>query len=118
VAFSQSGIAIAPEIAAIHEEHREAVMGYLLENLGISESTPFLRAALRAWMYMVMGVCLELIANRALKHEDLRELLISAYRALLERTLQSEPKSARLVNAMFKRTRHHDVKLPGRRSEA
>jgi AcrR family transcriptional regulator len=115
VAFCRSGIAIAPELADILEEHREAVMRYLLENLGItSKSPPLLRTALRAWMVMVEGVCLEWIAHPELKHEDLRELLISGYRALLERTLEAEPKSARLANAMVRRTRHREVKLPER----
>jgi len=100
VAFCGSGAAISPEVPRILEEHREAVMHYLLENLGISKAPPLLRAALRAWMFMVEGVCLEWIANPSRKQEDLRELLISGYRSLLQRTLELEPKSAHLINAM------------------
>jgi AcrR family transcriptional regulator len=114
VAFCRSGIAIAPEVYGILEDHREQVMGYLLENLGISDSPPLLRMALRAWMVMVQGVCLESIAHPELKHEDLRELLIAGYRALLERTLEVDPRSARLASTMVRRTRQRDVKLPSR----
>ena len=118
VAFCRSGIAIAPEVYGILEEHREAVMGYLLENLGVSKSPPLLRTALRAWMVMVEGVCLEWIASPDLKQEDLRELLIAGYRALLQRTLEAEPRSARLVTGMVRRTHHREVKLPARRERA
>jgi len=112
VAFCRSGGAIAPEVYGVLEEHRAAVMRHLLENLGLSESPPLLRTALRAWMVMVEGVCLEWIASPDLRHEDLRDLLLAGFRALLERTLQAEPRSARLANIMVRRTRHRDVKLP------
>jgi AcrR family transcriptional regulator len=106
VAFCRSGVAVASEVFGILEEHREAVMRYLLENLGVSESPPLLRTALRAWMVMVEGVCLEWIACPDLSQKDLRELLIAGYRALLERTLRAEPKLGRLVTAMVRRTGH------------
>jgi AcrR family transcriptional regulator len=114
VAFCRSGIAISQEVHTILEEHREAVMRYLLEGLGVSaDAPPLLRTALRAWMEMVEGICLEWIAAPALKRDDLRELLITGYRALLQRTIEAEPRSARLVNAMVRRTDHRDhVKLP------
>jgi len=112
VAFCGSGVAISPTVPRILEEHRNAVMHYLVENLGISKAPPLLRTALRSWMFMVEGVCLDWIANPSLKQEDLRELLISGYRALLHRTLDLEPKSARLVNAMVKQTHRHQAKAP------
>ena len=108
VAFCGSGAAISPEVPRILEEHRGAVMNYLLENLGISKAPPLMRAALRAWMFMVEGACLEWIANPSLKQEDLRELLISGYRALLQRTLELEPKSAHLINAMVKQAQSQE----------
>jgi AcrR family transcriptional regulator len=111
VAFCGSGAAISPEVPRILEEHREAVMQYLLENLGISKAAPLLRAGLRAWMFMVEGVCLEWIANPSLKQDDLRELLIAGYRALLQRTLELEPKSAEMVTAMVKQSQQHETKV-------
>jgi AcrR family transcriptional regulator len=118
VAFCRSGTAIAPEVYGILEDHREVVLGYLLENLGIHESPPLLRTALRAWMVMVEGVCLEWIAYPDLRLEDLRELLIAGYRALLQRTLEADPRSARLASSMVRRTHHREVKLPARRGRA
>jgi AcrR family transcriptional regulator len=116
VAFCGSGAAISPEVPRILEEHREAMMHYLLENLGVPKASPLLRAGLRAWMFMVEGVCLEWIANPSLKQEQLRELLISGYRALLQRTLELEPKSADMVNAMVKQTHQHETKIAAGRS--
>jgi AcrR family transcriptional regulator len=114
VAFCRSGVAIAPEVYGVLEEHRGAVMRHLLDNLGISEAPPLLRTALRAWMVMVEGVCLEWIASPDLQHEDLRDLLIAGFRAVLERTLLAEPRSARLANIMVRRTHPREVKLPPR----
>jgi AcrR family transcriptional regulator len=114
VAFCRSGIAIAPEVYGVLEDHRGAVMRHLLENLGMSEAPPLLRVALRAWMVMVEGVCLEWIASPELQYEDLRNLLIAGFRALLERTLIAEPRSARLANIMVRRTQQRDAKGPTR----
>lgn len=111
VAFCGSGAAISPEVPRILEEHREAVMNYLLENLGISKAPALLRAGLRAWMFTVEGVCLEWIANPSLKQENLRELLIAGYRALLQRTLELDPKSAEVVKAMVRKSQQHETKI-------
>lgn len=111
VAFCGSGAAISPEVPRILEEHREAVTRYLLENLGIPKASPLLRAGLRAWMFMVEGVCLEWIAHPSLKRENLRDLLIAGYRALLQRTLELEPKSAEMVRAMVRQTHQHENKI-------
>jgi hypothetical protein len=115
VAFCRSGIAIAPEVYEVLEEHRGAVMHHLLENLGMAEAPPLLRTALRAWMVTVEAICLEWIASPDLRHEELRDLLLAVFRALLDRTLRAEPLSAHLVNVMVRRTRQRDVKLPPRR---
>lgn len=108
--FCRSGSAISPDVNAILEEHREAVLAHLLENLGIAAAPPLLRGALRAWMFMVEGVCLEAIASPQLKRSDLCELLLSGFGTLLQRTLELEPRSARLVSAMVSRTRLREPK--------
>lgn len=114
VVVTCSGTGVEPEVEAILEEHRDAVMGYLLENLGISKAPPLLTLALRAWMVLVDGVCLNWITSPSLERDDVRELLIAAFRALLECTVRLEPTSGHLVDAVVPRTTQaRRVPMPG-----
>jgi AcrR family transcriptional regulator len=84
---------IAPEVEAILEEHRNVVMHWFLKNLGISRPRPTLRSALRAWIAMVEGASLDWIARREVERDDLRELLVSAYIAILAKAIELDPKA-------------------------
>ena len=99
-AIYTSGAAIAREANDILEEHREVVLGYFLRDFGISKPRPILRAALRAWMAMVEGACLDWIAHPELEHDALRELLIAGYAAMLERTIALDPPTARILQRL------------------
>jgi hypothetical protein len=61
-----------------------------------------LRAALRAWMAMVEGASLDWIAHPELDRNDLRELLIAGYAAMLERTMSLDPRTARVLERLAK----------------
>jgi AcrR family transcriptional regulator len=88
----RGGTNIAREVESVLEEHRAVVMSWFLENLGLSrgiaEPGPALRTALRAWIAMVEGASLNWIAHRELSREDLTELLMTSYIALLNRALE------------------------------
>jgi AcrR family transcriptional regulator len=92
-AVYRSGVAIAPEVSEILEEHRAVVIGAFLRALGVSRPRPMLRAALRAWVSMVEGASLEWIANPRIAREDLRELLVAGYASLLAKALELDPKA-------------------------
>ena len=93
-AVYRSGVAIAPEVSEILEEHRDVIIGVFLRALGVSRPRPILRAALRAWVSMVEGASLEWIANPRISREDLRELLVAGYACLLAKALELDPKAA------------------------
>jgi AcrR family transcriptional regulator len=93
-AVYRSGVAIAPEVREILEEHRDVIIRYFLKALAVSRPRPVLRAALRAWIAMVEGASLEWIANPTVTREDLRELLVAGYVALLTKTIELDPKAA------------------------
>jgi AcrR family transcriptional regulator len=93
-AVYRSGVAIAPEVREILEEHRDVIIRYILRALGVLQPHPVLRAALRAWVAMVEGASLEWIANPTITREDLRELLVAGYVALLTKTIELDPKAA------------------------
>jgi AcrR family transcriptional regulator len=93
-AIYRGSMAVAPEISAILEEHRDVVMQYFLENFGISRPRPLLRSALRAWISMVEGASLDWIAHPTLDRDQLRELLLAGYVATLSKALELDPKAA------------------------
>jgi AcrR family transcriptional regulator len=89
--------AIAHEANDILEEHREVVLGYFLRDFGITKPRPVLRAALRAWMAMVEGACLDWIAHPELQRDALRDLLIAGYVAMLAKTVELDPRTAKVL---------------------
>jgi AcrR family transcriptional regulator len=93
-AVYRSGVAIAPEVHHILEEHREVIIQYILQALGVSKARPLLRAALRAWIAMVEGASLDWIARPSITRDELRELLVAGYAAMMAKTLELDPKVA------------------------
>lgn len=87
-AVYRSGVAIAPEIREILEEHRGVITRYFLQALGIEKPRPIFRSAIRAWIAMVEGASLDWIADRAISRDELRELLVASYVALMGKTME------------------------------
>jgi AcrR family transcriptional regulator len=94
-AIYRSGVAVAPEVGEILEDHREAVMRSFLHDLRLRKPPAVLRAAIRGWIFMVEGACLDWIAHPELRREDLRELLVAGYAAMFAKALEIDPKSLR-----------------------
>ena len=92
-AVYRSGVAVAPELNEILEEHRETIVRYFLQGLGVSRARPLLRAALRSWITMVEGASLDWIADAAISRDELRELLVATYIATIAKTAEIDPKS-------------------------
>jgi AcrR family transcriptional regulator len=91
-AVYRSGLAIAPEIQSILEEHRAIMIRYVLQAMGMTKARPLLLAALRAWVAMVEGASLEWIAKPSVTRVELRELLVAGYAGLILKTLDLDPK--------------------------
>ena len=94
VAVYRSGVAIAPEVREILEQHRSVIIRYFLEAIGVRQPRPLLQASLRAWIAMVEGASLDWIANASITRDELRELLVAGYAALLTKTMELDPKAA------------------------
>jgi AcrR family transcriptional regulator len=102
-AIYRSGVAIAPEVSAILEEHREVVMQYFLRDLKVARPSPVLRAALRAWIAMMEGASLDFIAHPEIGRDALRELMIAGYASMLAKASQLDPKTARALEKVLHR---------------
>jgi AcrR family transcriptional regulator len=100
-AIYRSGVAIAPEVSAILEEHREVVMQYFLRDLHVTKPSPVLRAALRAWIAMVEGAGLDFITHPEVGRDALRDLMIAGYAAMLAKAGNLDPKTARALNKVM-----------------
>lgn len=99
-AIYRNGVGVAPEVGAILEEHREAVMHNFLKDLGLKKAPPVLRAALRGWILMVEAASLDWLAHPELRQVDLRELFVASYVAMLSKALELEPRGARTARVM------------------
>lgn len=94
-AVYRGGVSIAPEVLDILEEHRDVILRYFLATMGISKPRPLLRTAIRAWIAMVEGASLDWIANPSVTRDELRELLVVGYAAVLAKTTELDPSAAR-----------------------
>lgn len=103
-AIYSSGITVAPEVGTILEEHRAFVMDRLLKNLGIARPRPALRVALRAWIRLVEGASLDWTLRPDVSQNELRELLVAAYAALLDKALSVNPKTEKGVSDKRRRS--------------
>ena len=97
-AIYRSGVAIAPEVSAILEEHREVVMQYFLRDLRVTRPSAVLRAALRAWIAMMEGASLDFLAHPDIGRDALRELMIAGYAAMLAKAAALDPRTARSLD--------------------
>src|SRR3954470_6633040 len=102
-AIYRSGVAIAREVSAILEEHREVVMQYFLRDLKVGKPSVVLRAALRAWIAMMEGASLDYIAHPDIGRDALRELMIAGYAAMLAKAAALDPRTARALDKVL----HH-----------
>lgn len=93
-AIYRGGVAIAPEVGKVEEEHRQLLLRWLLRNMDIVRPRPVLRTALRAWLAMVEGASLDWIARRELDRRELGELLMAGYFAVLRKAAEIDPKAA------------------------
>jgi hypothetical protein len=101
-AIYTSGVAIASEVSAILEEHRQVVLQYFLHDFKISRPRPVLRAALRSWIAMVEGASLDWISHPELPRDQVRDLLIAGYAALMAKALELDPKLAAILEKMLR----------------
>lgn len=101
-AIYKSGVAIAPEVSAILEEHRRVILQYFLHDFRIARPRPVLRGALRAWIAMVEGASLDWIEHPELDRNHLRELLIAGYAAMLGKALELDPKLASALEKVLR----------------
>jgi AcrR family transcriptional regulator len=96
-AMYRSGPAVAPEVSKILDAHRNVILRYFMEGLGVSKPKPLLRTALRAWMAMVEGASLDWVSEPVIPRQQLRDLFVAAYVAMLGKIIEEDPETAQVL---------------------
>lgn len=92
LAMYRSGAAVAPEVGTIIEEHRNVILRYFLEGLGVAAPRPMLRMALRAWVAMVEAASLDWITRPAISRDQFKDFIVDTYMAMLGKAMELDPK--------------------------
>src|SRR5207245_2051817 len=82
-AVLRGGIGTDPEVAAIAEEFRQAVMERVLRGLQLDRPAPHTRLAIRGWIGAVEAASLDWIDHGTPPLSDVVELLAAALGAML-----------------------------------
>jgi AcrR family transcriptional regulator len=83
----RSGVGFDPEVSAIVERTRTAIIGDIITNLGGHADQQMVHIALRGWLGMVEAASLEWLERRRVSKPQLIAMLSDALEAALDRAL-------------------------------
>jgi AcrR family transcriptional regulator len=86
----RGGLGVDPEVAAILEGAREAIVARIVREAPELEASPPVHAALRGWIHLVEGMSLDWIERRELPRERLIEVLMAALWSVAEAALGAD----------------------------
>ncbi|HJL16357.1 MAG TPA: TetR/AcrR family transcriptional regulator [Sandaracinaceae bacterium LLY-WYZ-13_1] len=92
-ALMRSGIGHDPEVAAILEGARRAIVDRMLEGMGVRPPRPLVRLAARSWIGQVEAACLEWLERRDVPREALIRLLLGALYGTLSTVKLLDPEA-------------------------
>jgi AcrR family transcriptional regulator len=92
-ALINGGLGADPEIAAIVDHAREAIIGRIMVEIGLSTPRPAFRVALRGWVGMVEAASIEWIARGEPSRAVLVGLLLSALWAAIASAAIVDPEA-------------------------
>ncbi len=85
------GVGADPEVAALHERTRSAIIGTILVNLGLETPRPMFEVALRHYIGGVEATALDWHVRRHISRDALLEFLTEQIRATLDVALELDP---------------------------
>lgn len=90
-ALMTGGNGADPEIAAILDHARQAIVGRMLLELGLHEPRPVFRMAVRSWVGAVEAASLDWLAHRSIPRQTLLLLLLGSLHGTLAAAVQLDP---------------------------
>lgn len=90
-AFMSGGLGADPEISRIMEDTRGAIVGGIIEDLGLEEPGQLFRLALRAWIGGVEAAAIQWVDAPRVERAQLVALLLSTLRETIVRAAALDP---------------------------
>jgi AcrR family transcriptional regulator len=90
----RSGVGTDPEVGAVVDETREAMIERVAQGVGLASPRGTVRLALRGWVGMVEAASLEWVERRALGLDAVLRLLAHALRDVLEFAARADAEAA------------------------
>jgi AcrR family transcriptional regulator len=87
----RSGIGNDPEVAAIVEQTRDAIISRMMSNIGVPEPRPVFRFGLRGWIGLVEASTLDWLARREVDREVLVRILLESLYSVLVIAARLDP---------------------------
>ena len=87
----RSGIGNDPEVAAIVEETRDAIVARMMGNLGLTAPRPVFRFALRGWIGLVEAASLDWLEREEVDREVLLRVLLESLYSVLMIAIRLDP---------------------------
>ncbi|WP_169791401.1 TetR/AcrR family transcriptional regulator [Sandaracinus amylolyticus] len=95
----RSGIGNDPEVAAIVDETRDAIVKRMMDELGLSEPRPVVRFALRSWIGLVEAASLDWLDRREVAREAVLQMLLESLYSTLVIASRLDPDAPISVGA-------------------
>lgn len=93
----RSGIGNDPEVAAIVDETRAAIVGRMMSELGLSSPRPIVRLALRSWIGLVEAASLDWLDRPEVGRETVLQLLLESLYSTLVIAARLDPEAGVVV---------------------
>lgn len=93
-AMVSGGVGADPEVAALLETTRSAIIQRILSDVGLSESRPTFELAMRHYIGGVEATALDWHARRHIDRERVLEFLVEQIRSTLEVAVRMDPEAA------------------------
>ena len=95
----RSGIGNDPEVAAIVDETRDAIVRRMMLELGLSEPRPVVRFALRSWIGLVEAASLDWLDRPEVARDTVLQLLLESLYSTLMLASRLDPEAGVMVVA-------------------
>ncbi len=92
-ALMRSGIGTDPEVAAVVEHTRDAIVARMMSNMGFTEPRPIFRFVLRGWIGLVEAASLDWLARKDVTRKVLVRTLLESLYAVIMIAMKMDPES-------------------------
>jgi AcrR family transcriptional regulator len=97
LALLSGGMGVDESVVAVVNTTRDAIVGQILDAIGLAEPRPVFRMAARTWVGSVETACQDWIAHRDVDKETMVDLLVTNLVVSLHKATRLDPESGVLI---------------------